>query len=170
MSFILAHLALYPNIQSKVYDEVRSAWPHNEDVVAAEDVRNIIFSPPCWYWYYYFLVQSFQDMGKFVSVLPHHKSFWLVIFNFQEYTLAVFRENLRHFPVAPRLPKIVRKDTILHSRARFSTGPGSESISVVVPKDSLVVGHISALNRVKTWSHCRLWTSWEPTLIVSWCT
>lgn len=57
----------------------------------------------------------------------------------KEYTLAVFRESLRHFPEAPRLPKVALQDTVLHSRARFASGPGSEHVSVTVPKGGLVV-------------------------------
>ena len=39
MSFVLAHLALYPETQAKIYDEIRSVWPQDEDVAAAEQVR-----------------------------------------------------------------------------------------------------------------------------------
>ncbi|KIJ55488.1 hypothetical protein M422DRAFT_151985 [Sphaerobolus stellatus SS14] len=102
MSFVLAHLALYPDKQEKVYEEVRNVWSQDEDVVAAEN--------------------CFQDSSKL------------------EYTLAVFRESLRLFPVAPRLPKVARRDTVLHSRADGSV------TSVVVPKDSLVIMDIMGTN------------------------
>ncbi|KAF8517917.1 cytochrome P450 [Hysterangium stoloniferum] len=99
-SFILAHLALYPDVQNRVFEEVKKVWPRYEDIQSAEE----------------------------------------------EYLLAVFRESLRHFPVAPRLPKVALQDTILHSHARFDSGPGSEPLSIAVPKGSLVVMDVMGAN------------------------
>lgn len=41
--------------------------------------------------------------------------------------------------MAPRLPKVALKETALHSRARFDSGPGSTETSIAVPKGGLVV-------------------------------
>lgn len=49
--------------------------------------------------------------------------------------MAVLRESLRHFPVAPRLPKVVMQDTIINSK-----GSGEfEPVAYAVPKGSVVV-------------------------------
>ncbi|GJJ11458.1 hypothetical protein Clacol_005691 [Clathrus columnatus] len=89
LSFILAHLALYPEVQNKVYEEIIGVWPTEEDA----------------------------------------------IFGTEEYTLAVIRESLRHFPVAPRLPKVALRDTILHSKGHGEFQP----VTHVVPKGSVVL-------------------------------
>ncbi|KAF8524179.1 cytochrome P450 [Gautieria morchelliformis] len=106
LAFILGHLALYPDVQAKVFEEVRTLWPDEQRVLLAED--------------------SFEDFSQLV------------------YTQAVFRESLRLFPMAPRLPKVALKEAVLHSRARFDAGPGSKHTSIAVPKGGLVVLDIMA--------------------------
>lgn len=39
LSFILGHLAIYPEVQAKVFEEICSVWPDDERVLLAEDVR-----------------------------------------------------------------------------------------------------------------------------------
>ncbi|KAF8579905.1 cytochrome P450 [Ramaria rubella] len=124
MSFILGHLALYPAVQEKLFEELRSIWPETEDIVQAEE--------------------SFPDLSRFVSDFLNLSQTLPAEYWSKEYTTAVFRESLRHFPVAPRLPKTVLKDTVLHSRSRYTAGPGSKQESVAVPKGGLVVMDIMA--------------------------
>ena len=38
LAFMLGHLALYPDVQAKVFDEIRSTWPADRDVLLAEEV------------------------------------------------------------------------------------------------------------------------------------
>ena len=44
--------------------------------------------------------------------------------------------------MAPRLPKVALKETVLHSKGWLGSGPGSKQTSVAVPKGGLVVSHI----------------------------
>jgi cytochrome P450 len=41
LAFILGHLALYPDVQAKVFEEVRTLWPDEERVLLAEDVSTL---------------------------------------------------------------------------------------------------------------------------------
>ena len=60
----------------------------------------------------------------------------------QQYTLAVFHETLRCFPVAPMVPRIVKYDTVLTAR-HFTNGPNKHQIlgefTVNVPARSVVL-------------------------------
>ena len=38
LAFILGHLALFPDIQEKVYDETRKVWPDDKHVMSTENV------------------------------------------------------------------------------------------------------------------------------------
>ena len=38
LSFIFAHLALYPEVQDKVYEEIMSVWPTEEDALYGAEV------------------------------------------------------------------------------------------------------------------------------------
>ena len=38
LSFILGHLALYPDVQAKVFEEIQSIWPDDQHVLQAEEV------------------------------------------------------------------------------------------------------------------------------------
>ena len=70
--------------------------------------------------------------------------------------------------MAPRLPKVALKEAVLHSRARFGSGPGSKGTSVVIPKGGLVVSHSEYLDTsYRLILQQRSWTSWRHISTVS---
>lgn len=41
LTFLLGHLALFPDVQRKVFEEVQRVWPEEQNVVAAENVCSL---------------------------------------------------------------------------------------------------------------------------------
>ncbi|THV05803.1 cytochrome P450 [Dendrothele bispora CBS 962.96] len=103
ISFAIALLALYPDVQKKVLDEVTALWPDTAPDYADDAV----------------------------------------------YTTAVFHEAMRLFPIAPRLGRVVTKDTVLKSYKFDPSDPSGsiEPYSVPMKQGSEVVMDISALHR-----------------------
>lgn len=85
-------LALYPDVQKRMREEVLQIWPSPDDFASSSYKRDsdklVRYCNPCTY----FTAHSCLS---------------------QEYTLAVFRETLRCFPSEPRLNKVVDADAVL---------------------------------------------------------
>ncbi|KAF8889572.1 cytochrome P450 [Infundibulicybe gibba] len=97
LCFAIALLALHPEVQDKVYEEVMRVWPPD--------------SAP--------LVRPLAHRRSTTDHLQGYKDSKTQL----EYTAAVFNETLRLFPPVARLGKLVHTDTVIQARRFAASSP-----------------------------------------------
>jgi len=150
LTFAVALLALYPNIQDRIYKETLEIWPDGCPSSASPSVD----SPPTESSFPDFFCQSYKEyMPKLVRIctldlcinMTNQNDFF-----FQKYTLATFQETIRLFTPVARLCKIVHADTTLTAHRFTSNSTGEindiEPFSVPVEQGSMVVIDVLALH------------------------
>ncbi|KAK7455740.1 hypothetical protein VKT23_010772 [Stygiomarasmius scandens] len=133
--FALCLMALYPDVQGKIYQETKKLWPSIKDMPNGETVTTVRANSSS----YDFIVNMYtspqsykEDMAKL------------------EYTTAVFRETLRLFPPVPRTATPVFADAVLTSHLFKTNSEGKMETTqshVNVPAGSLVVIDILGVHK-----------------------
>jgi len=121
-------MALYPDVQEKMYQETKRLWPSIKDMPNGKTVSATVRANSSSYDFIVNMYTSPQSYKEDMAKL--------------EYTTAVFRETLRLFPPVPRIATPVFADAVLTSHLFKTNSEGKMETTrshVNVPAGSLVV-------------------------------